>query len=130
MDRKKFTFIVEVIFEQVFNKEDGEGNPTRGMELTTQSSSFSDDNREKAYNGAVKEMDSILRYGLKMKGGSILKSVITPSSIKQVGIIDLDQWEAENKAMQPTETESQPLQTEETPPNPPEELHQTAAVQS
>lgn len=119
MDRKKFTFLVEVIYEQIYTKT-VDDTPVRLMELAVNNYSFSDDNRDRAYNDAVKEMDRILRYGMHLKGGAILKSTITPASIKQVGIVDLDRYEMETAAIA-SETQSQSQPPEESIPNPPAE---------
>lgn len=113
MERKAYTFLVEVIFERMVT--DAEGG--KSLRLETNLLSFSDDNESRAYNAAKAELDRIQRNGLKLTGGAIVLSFITPGAIKQVGIINLNQYEATHGAEASTET---PPSEDSTPESAPE----------
>ncbi len=94
--RKAFVFVLEMIYEVV--KLDEEGKRYVAMEYHTDG--YQDDKRSVALNAAKKDFNKILKEGLKFSHGSVIESIILPSSIKQIGIIDLNKYEAEKAEME------------------------------
>ena len=103
-----YKFLVEVVFEQVFIRADEQGTKRRDVEITAQVYEFQDAKQAVALRDAQREFDNILRRGLKLKGGSILKNVIPPSAIKQIALVDynLYQKEAEIEAQEQAQSEA------------------------
>jgi hypothetical protein len=97
MNEKKYTFLVEVIYAQVVTVQNEDKTYTRKSEIEAQVFSFSDDKQDIAKRDAQRYMDKVIRYGLDLHGGSILKTVILPSSIYQVGLVDYNKYEQEQK---------------------------------
>lgn len=96
------------LLEVIYNKVEVENNGTEGMRqyvrVATHVMRFEDPNKSVALQNANREMDRVLRYGLKMSGGAVIKSVITPAAILQVGIVDHEKW-SEEMAMDQDVTE-------------------------
>lgn len=84
---EKPTFLVECIFDQVYLDND-EPKQYRSK-ISSQIWSFEDDDPMVALQSATEFFEEIKRDGLTLQGGSVLKSVIPPSHIRQVGLIDL-----------------------------------------
>jgi hypothetical protein len=97
-------FLLEVIFERPTLNEHGQF-----LNLETTLFSFEHPEKDVAYQDAVKELERISREGLELSGGALVKSIIMPNCIKQVGIVDYELYEAENSAI---ESESSPAPAE------------------
>ncbi len=91
-------FIVETIFERVYTDESS-GEPVLASRLERHVTSFTDPRKEVARADAKREMDRVIRYGIKMDGASV-RCIIHPSSIRQVGIVDIEKYQEESKAIQ------------------------------
>ncbi len=102
MNKEKtiYNYLVEVAFEQVIVENNGLPNVDKKIDINTEIFSFSDEKKSVAKMNAQKFFDKTLRYGLERSGGSIVKSVITPNSIKNIGIIDFNLYQEEQRLMQ------------------------------
>lgn len=85
-------YLVEIIFNQVYTKTDEDDMKSYDTRITTQIYSFEGPNSK---HDARNFMDKVIRYGLELKGGSVLKSVIHPSCIMQVGLVDEAKYQEE-----------------------------------
>lgn len=97
MTEKAYKYLVEIIYAAVSVKPDANGNDVRVPEVSATHFEFSDDNKERARYEAQKFMDRTMRHGLDLHGGSVIKSVIMPHAIYQVGLIDYNKYEEETK---------------------------------
>ena len=79
----KITYLVEVIYQQPYNKEN-----ELDVKVAVATYAFEGGNKGDVKRDAERYFDQVIRYGLKINGGSVLKSVILPSAILQVGLID------------------------------------------
>lgn len=96
--QKQYTYLVEVVYDNVVVENNGEADMHKFIELDTQVFSFTDTNKSVARQNAAKFYDEVVRYGIKRSGGSIIKSVVPPSAIKMVGLVDLEKWQEEQEA--------------------------------
>jgi hypothetical protein len=101
-------YILEVVYEQVVETGDG-----RHLELAVDSFTFKNASKDIAKRDVDREFDRILRYGLKKSGGSIIKLIIPPSSIKNIGIVDYNKWVEEQQLMSQSNEEINSSQTSE-----------------
>ena len=88
-------FMVEVIFHQPYIKTDEEENKSYDTKITTQVYSFEGTNRSSVMHDARAFMDKTIRHGLELNGGSVIKSIIHPSCILQIGLIDDNLYQKE-----------------------------------
>lgn len=99
--------MVEVIYNQV--KSDGE---KAYAEISSHLMTFAGKDKSKVKYDAESTMDKILRQGMDLSGGAILKSTITPACILQVGLIDYKKHLEEQKEMLATEDVATPVTSE------------------
>lgn len=97
---KEYTYLVEVIYDEVIVIGNGTPEARREVNIQSQVFSFTDDNQQAARQAAEKEMDRIIRYGLKLHGGSVIKTVILPGSVRQVGLVDYNLYLEEQRLIQ------------------------------
>jgi hypothetical protein len=105
MERKKFTYVLEIIYNQFYNRL-VEDKPNRGTEPAIMRYNYTDDNQSKAYNEAKKNFDKFRRVGIEFDAGSV-KTLVLPSAILQIGIVNLDKYEEESKEMQAAQIEQE-----------------------
>lgn len=99
MEEKTYTYLVEVMYENVIVENQGEPEMTKRIEIDTQVYTFNHANKSVAKQNASRFYDQVFRYGLKRQGGSIIKSVVPPAAIKLIGMVDLELWLEEQELM-------------------------------
>lgn len=90
-----YRFLVEVIYREPFMENSGTEEARWSERMASTTFQFSDEKESIARHEATKHMDTILRYGLKLAGGAVVKSVITPANICQVGVVDYQLYRKE-----------------------------------
>lgn len=91
----KEKFLVEIIFKRMFVNTNEEGNSFYDTKIETRQELFEGTNRSAVLHDAKSFMEKILRHGMDFSSGSIIKSVITPAAILQVGIVDDKKYQQE-----------------------------------
>jgi DNA-directed RNA polymerase len=96
----KPTYIIEALYEKVVVGENPTtGEPERRLEIDSVTFEFQHDDDATARRSAEEELEKIMREGLMLNGQSIIKSVIMPSAIKQVGLVDYNAYVKETEEM-------------------------------
>lgn len=93
----KYTFLVEVIYDQVYVENNGTPEIRHASRIASQVWSFENEDRDAALSAANAAMEKVLIEGLSVAGGSILKSIITPTCIRQVGLVDYNLYQEEQR---------------------------------
>jgi hypothetical protein len=110
-------YLLEVIFEQIESSTNEEGGLVLTSNIRSQVWSFENEDANVALNDARTELHRVTIEGLKLHGGAVIETIILPSSIKQIGLIDFDQYEADNSTVEsigapvPTDVEVSPETT-------------------
>jgi hypothetical protein len=111
-EENSLRYIVEVVYERVVTDGNGTADFHQYCELDTHVMQFSDANKSKARNAADKYFDQCLRRGLTLSGGGVIKSVIPPHNIKNIGLVDYEKYVEEQKALQEAKLEPETLPTD------------------
>lgn len=100
MEPKKYTYLVEVIFEYVDVSNPNTPEMERILKVGVEIFFFAEEKKSEAKQNAQKFYDKTLRYGLERKGGSVVKSLIAPNCIKNIAIVDFEMYKAEQDTIQ------------------------------
>lgn len=95
----KNIIILEAIFRIARLNTEGE-RPVQEMVIDTYTEQFEGDDYAFTVRKAEKKLKKILKDGLELHSKAILKSIIAPSSILQIGIIDFNKYQEEAKKME------------------------------
>lgn len=110
----KYFYLVETVYNKVCNPKEGEGNKMY-LELAGHTMSFENDNKSAAHHEAKTFMDNTRRYGLKLNGGAVILSVIHPSAILQIGLVDGEILQEEQRLVAEANTSLVPSDVEVVP---------------
>lgn len=94
---KMYEYLVEVIYQQTYIKNLDTPEARKEIGVTSQVFSFTNPKKEVAKYNARKEMESYIRHGMKLSGGSVIESWIHPSALLQVGLIDMELHQKEQE---------------------------------
>lgn len=83
-----YKYIVEAIYQRPIQTKNEAGEPRWNMLTDLYRREFQHENQSTARHAAQKDMDEIIRYGLKVSGGAVIKSIILPSCVLQIGLVD------------------------------------------
>jgi len=87
-EEKNYIFLVEVLFEKLTTVNNGTEDIRHEPQITLETWQFSGPDEEIVRSDAKAFMANILVEGLSAQGGPVVKSIIPPSCIKQIGLID------------------------------------------
>lgn len=81
-------YIVEVIYEKINSENEGTGDFSLYTSLDVHHMYFSGQNKSQVKQDAQKYFDRCVRYGVYREGPGIVKSIIPPSAIKAISLLD------------------------------------------
>lgn len=86
--------ILEAIF-QIARVNNGGDRPVQELVIDVYTEQFDGDDYQLTVRKAEKKLKKILKEGLELRSKAIIKSVIAPSAILQIGLIDLNKYQEE-----------------------------------
>jgi len=87
----EYKFLVEVIFEKIITKNNGNPDMYHDSEIAFEVFQFSGPEKDATQKTAEEFMGKVITEGLTASGGHVVLSVIPPGAIRQVGLIDLQE---------------------------------------